>query len=288
MKKVCRAAIPVVLLAVVILVGFVQQMPAQLAPPILVGTTGACNNAGSGGPCTQTSTLVQLDPQTGALVRPIGPVGFTVNGLAWDLKTQKLYATTAIGDVDFHGLITINLKTGAGTPVDANVVNFGLTGDPSPIHSITIDSFGNMVGWYDEFGPGVTDTFVQIDKNTGIATEFLNTGIDTSQNGLSFNNFNQLWNIDTSRIVNGVLTQTAYLLDPSDGKPISSTLLSPPTSAALGDFNPVNNLYYGLNFDVVLRSTTFIVTANVVTGTVTTVGQTVDGLHTIAFVVQKL
>jgi hypothetical protein len=288
MKKVCRAAIPVVLLAVVILVGFVQQMPAQLAPPILVGTTGACNNVTQGGPCTQTSTLVQLDPQTGAFIRTIGPVGFTVNGLAWDLKTQKLYATTAIGDTVFHGLITVNLATGKGKPVDKTVVNFGLPTDtgPSPVHTITIDSVGNMAGWYDEFPPplGVTDTFVQINKKTGVATEFQNTGINTNLNGLSFNNSDQLWNIDS---VKGGF-QFAWHLDPANGKPLGNIELLPATTAALGDFNPVNNLYYGLNFDVVLRSTTFIVTANVVTGTVTTVGQTVDGLHTIAFVVQKL
>jgi hypothetical protein len=253
-------------------------MPAQ----VLVGTTGACNNVNQGGPCTQTSTLVQINSK-GKLMKVVGPVGFTVNGLAWDDRSQKLYATTAIGDIVFHGLITIDLKTGAGTPVDASVVNFGLEGAPSPIHSITIDRSGNMVGWYDEFGPGVTDTFVQINKNTGVATEFTNTGIDTSQNGLSFNNFNQLWNIDTSRIVNGVLTQTAYLLDPSDGKPVSSTQLSPPTPAALGDFNPVNNLYYGLNFSSFVSPTTFLVVVDPLKGTVTTLGQTVDNLHVIAF-----
>jgi hypothetical protein len=278
MKKLCRSAIPAAMLVAVILVGVVQQMPAQ----VLVGTTGACNNVVPGGPCTQQSSLVQLNSK-GKLKKFVGPVGFTVNGLAWDERSQKLYATTAIGDVAFHGLITIDLKTGAGTPVDASVVNFGLSGDPSPIHSITIDRSGNMVGWYDEFGVGVTDTFVQIDKNAGVATEFQNTGIDTSQNGLSFNNFNQLWNIDTSRFVNGVLTQTAYLLDPSDGKPISSTPLSPPTSAALGDFNPVNNLYYGLNFTGFGGPTTFLVVVDPLKGTVTTLGQTVDNLHVIAF-----
>jgi hypothetical protein len=275
-------------LTAVILIGFVQQMPAQVQPPILVGTTGACDNVNQGGPCTQTSTLVQLDPQTGAFIRTIGPVGFTVNGLAWDMKTQTLYATTAIGDTHFHGLITISLKTGKGKPVDKMVVNFGLPTDtgPSPIHSFTIDSLGNMAGWYDEFPPpaGVTDTFVQINKKTGVATEFQNTGINTNLNGLSFDNSDQLWNIDS--VKGGV--QLAWHVDPLTGKPLGNIFLDPATTAALGDFNPVDNLYYGLNFDVVLRTTTFIEKVNLVTGTVTTVGQTVDGLHTIAFVVQKL
>jgi hypothetical protein len=234
---------------------------------------------------------VQLDPLTGALIRTIGPVGFTVNGLAWDGTTGKLYATTTPGDVTFHGLITINMNTGAGKPVDKKVVDFGLTGDLVPIHSITIDLLGRMVGWYDEFAPvgapPVTDTFVQIDKNTGIATEFENTGIDTHQNGLAFSDSNILWNIDGLRRQNdGTFTQTAYLIDPADGKPICSRQLTPPTPAALGDFNPANNLYYGLNFDSgsLPPFPTFMVVINPRTGIVFTPIRTVDDLHTLAFV----
>jgi hypothetical protein len=287
MKKLCRLAIPAAILTAVILVGFVQQMPAQTAPPILVGTTGACNNVNQGGPCTQKSTLVQLSPADGHRIRVIGPVGFTVNGLAWDFKTQTLYGTTAIGDTTFHGLITISLKTGKGKPVDKTVVNFGLPTDtgPSPVHSITIDSLGNMVGWYDEFGPGVTDTFVHINQKTGVATEFPNTGINSTQNGLSFSNTDQLWNIDSPRA--GGL-QVAFLLDPITGQETSLTALSPPTAAALGDFSPVDGLYYGLNFISFISPTTFLVQVDPVIGSVITVGQTVDNLHVIAFVVQKL
>jgi hypothetical protein len=272
------------------------QASAQTQPPgqpILLGTTGACFNAFQGGPCTQTSTLVQIDPQTGALIKTIGPVGYTVNGLAWDCtdgncKSGTLYATTAVGDTHFHGLITIDPNTGAGTPVNASVLNYGLDIDPgssgSPIHSITVDTFGSIAGWYDEFGPGVTDTYVRIDKTTGIATEFTNTGINTSQNGLSFSDLNALWNIDAPKFVGGVLIQTAYLLNPLNGTALSSKQLSPPTNAAIGDFNPIDNHYYGLNFDTSIPSSpTYIVVINIRKGTVTTLGQTVDNLHTLAF-----
>jgi hypothetical protein len=259
--------------------------------PILVGTTGACNNVVPGGPCTQTSTLVQLDPATGQFVQEIGPVGFTVNGMAWDPKTQTLFASTAIGDVSFHGLITIDLLTGRGTPVDPTAVNFGIPGDASPIHSITIGANGKIVGWYDEFAPpvGITDTFVQIDKKTGIATQHTDTGIDTSQNGLAFDNNNNLWNIDSPKRQPGApTTQTAYLLNPVHGKPTFSRPLTPPTPAALGDFSPANNLYYGLNFQSFSgNAATFIVTVDLSTGTVTTLGRTVDNLHVIAFIAKK-
>ena len=282
-----KSSMMVFALAAAILGAGVQPVGAAKAP-LLFGTTGACNNAFQGGPCTQTSTLVQLDPSTGALIREIGPIGFTVNGLAWDRHSKRLYASTAIGDVVFHGLITINPDTGAGTPVNSSVHNFGLAGSDSPIHSITIDSRGNMAGWYDESPPplGVTDTFVQIDKRTGIATEFVDTGVNTSQNGLSFDNDDRLWNIDASRRVGAgaPLTQVAYRLDPSNGHALKTVALFPPLDAALGDFNPDNGLYYGLNF-VSFSPTvpTFIEVVNLRTGTVSTLGQTVDGLHTLAF-----
>jgi hypothetical protein len=229
---------------------------------------------------------VQIDPSNGALVREIGPVGYTVNGLSWDPTTDKLYATTAVGDVSFHGLITIDPNTGAGTPVNPSVVNFGLEGAASPVHSITIDSHGNAVAWYDEFPPpvGVTDTFVTIDKATGIGIEHDNTGINTGQNGVAFAKHDLLWNIDSPKLVGTVVVQTAYLLNPADGTVLDSRDVSPSIPAALGDFDPVGNKYYGLNFQAFGNGTTFLELVDLKKGTVTTLGQTVNGLHVIAFV----
>jgi len=297
MKTLSRSSILAAILAVAVLSAFVPQASAQAPPPgapILLGTTGACNNVQQGGACTQTSTLVQIDPSTGVLVAVIGPVGFTVNGLAWDSTTDTLYATTAVGDTAFHGLITIDPTTGAGTPVSAGVVNYGLAPDPrfvgSPIHSLTIDSNGHLAAWYDEFPPplGVTDTFVTIDKSTGIATEFENTGINTSANGLAFAKHDLLWNVDAPKTQpDGTVIQTAYLLDPANGQMLDARDVSPPIQAALGDFDPVGNKYYGLNF-VGFSSETALIVIDLKKGTVTAVGQTVDNLHTLAFVKHHL
>jgi hypothetical protein len=285
-----RSALLIAILTAAVLVAIVPLASAQDPPPgqpVLLGTTGACDNLVQGGPCTHTSTLVQVDPDTGALIRVIGLVGYSVNGLAWDMTTNKLYATTAVGDVSFHGLITIDPNTGQGTPVNPAVVNYGLDVTPgtlgSPVHSITIDSNGNAVGWYDEFGTGVTDTFVTFNKTTGVATEFDNTGLNTGQNGVAFAKHDLLWNIDSPKVVGGVVTQTAYLLDTTNGQALDERDVSPPTPAALGDFSPVGNQYYGLKFTV-FNPTTFLVVIDLKKGTVTTLGQTVDDLHVIAFV----
>lgn len=277
--------------------------------PVLYGTTGACNNATPSGPCTTTSTLVQIDPATGALLRTIGPVGYTVNGLAWDrtARPPRLYATTAVGDLLFHGLITIDPATGAGAPVDPAVANFGLAGEGSPIHSIAIDPiFGTMQAWYEEFGPDATDTFVWINKRTGVATEFPNSGIDTKQNGLAWQalptrigrltvTVPHLWNIDIPRVQeDGSVLQLAYEINPLPfdtlfGQPVQRVLgahaLTPPTIAALGDFNPADDLYYGLSlnpFNAAAPNT--LVKVDPQAGTVTVVGTTLKDLHVIAFV----
>jgi hypothetical protein len=274
--------------------------------PILYGTTGACNNQAPSGPCTRTSTLVQIDARTGALLKTIGPVGYTVNGLAWDrtARPPRLYATTAVGDLRFHGLITIDPATGAGTPVDPAVVNFGLDGVGSPVHSIAIDPiFGTMQAWYDEFGPNVTDTFVWVNKHTGVATEFPGSGIDTKQNGLAWQTrpttrkalpIPRLWNIDIPRVQDdGSVLQLAYEINPLPfdtlfGQPVNRILsvhaLTPPTIAALGDFNPADNLYYGLSFNPFnTASPNTLVKVDPQAGTVTVVGTTLPDLHVIAF-----
>jgi hypothetical protein len=287
------------LLAAVFMAAFAQQASAQTITtppgnsgaffppgkqPSLVGTTGDCNNAFPGGPCTQTSTLVLLDANTGQLIRTIGPVGFTVNGLSWDSTTRTLYATTALGDTRFHGLITID-RTGKGTPVNPLVHNFGIEGPDVPVHGVAVDVFGHMVAMYPvpPVGPttDTSDTYVRINQNTGVATEFPNTGTTTFRNGISFGEFNVLWNID------GPIAgqQFAFLLNPFNGLPGFQQPLNPPTIAALGDFHPVSHLYYGLNFTAFdPTGATSITVIDVPNGTVTTLGPTVPHLHTLAFV----
>lgn len=265
-----------IILAAAILAFGLQPATAD----ILLGTTGSGNTP------APFSVLVQINQDTGKLIRTIGPVGYKVNGLAWDRATQKLYATTSVKDPNFHGLITINPSTGAGTPVNPNLVNFGLLGPPSPVMAITIDSKGQMVGWYQEFS-GTTDTFVTIDKLTGLATEFPDTGIEAARIGLSFNAVDQLWLIDSpAGGADGQLIQLIWLINPSTGKPVLNGLLSPPTAAFLGDFSPSRNKYYGINKDPLGVDPTRadLVVVDINTGKVKTVGPTVKDLHTITFV----
>jgi hypothetical protein len=95
-----------------------------------------------------------------------------------------------------------------------------------------------------------------------------------------------LWNIDapSSKAIGAPATQTAYRLSPVDGRVLDSVDITPPTPAALGDFSPDTGRYYGLKFEPFspTRATTIEV-VDVDTGSLSTLGRTVDDLHTLAF-----
>ena len=157
---------------------------AALAGPVnccLYGTTGA----------TGGSTLVQLDPVTGALVRTIGPVGYDVNGLAWDPLTQTMYAGTSYNDPVFNGLIAIDLTTGAGAQVGANLWGSAdPDGYPQAAVALTISATGQMFAWcedcYDITVGYYRDDLVSINRTTGVATRVGDSGISTGALGLDF------------------------------------------------------------------------------------------------------
>ena len=77
---------------------------------ILYGTMGYGSQFGP-------STLYELDPETGDIIREIGRVGYTVNGLAYDATNGTLYGSTSVNDPSWTGLIEIDTSTGAGTPI---------------------------------------------------------------------------------------------------------------------------------------------------------------------------
>jgi len=177
------------------------------------------------------STLVEIDPATGATVRTIGPVGYAVNGLEQDPTTGKLYASTAVWDPNHHGLIEIDPTTGAGTPAGAQ--SWGLTGLYTVVNNITVNSQGQMFGWWE--GP---DDLVSIDKASGVATEVGESGITlTFANGLAFDDSDVLY------MVNG--EGPVYTVDPLTG--VASFTANIGTYAHHGDFDPASNLYYGIS-----------------------------------------
>src|SRR5512133_757822 len=133
---------------------------------LLLGTLAACSSGSDGNGANvrlfgttfgDSAQLVELDPNTGALLQTIGPVGYRVNGLEYDHTTGKLFATTSQGDVNFpSGLIEIDMATAAGTEIGPS--GLGVVLNP------TVNAAGQMYAWTED-----SDDLVTVDKSTGAA-----------------------------------------------------------------------------------------------------------------------
>ena len=218
----------------------------------LFGTTGDGN--------TGPSTLYVIDPATGAM-SPIGPVGYIVNGMDW--FNGKLYANTSTEDPTYFGLIEINPKTGAGTPIGA-----GWPGTMTAIIvEMAIDSNGKVYAW----GEGSEDDLYRINITTGTATHVGDAGISTMQHGLAFDLDNNLYFINW----NG---QT-YDINTSTGA--STSLGTIGVQAHHGDVDPDTGIYVGLSDKNLPDSD--LVFVNLDTLTVIKNVPTDEKLHTLAF-----
>lgn len=125
---------------------------------------------------TGSSDLVVIDQTTGLVEEPIGPIGYIVNGLAFDPTTKTMYATTSNGDPNFpKGLITIDLLTGAGTPVGTGFGGWG-----QAIVCLACDDSGQLWAWIEGY-----DDLIQVFKD-GTYLQLGGSGISTLEQGLDF------------------------------------------------------------------------------------------------------
>ena len=233
---------------------------AQPAPSRLFGTVGY----------NQTpSTLVELDPLTGDLLQTIGPVGYTVNGLAYDQTAGTLYASTAVGDPNYNGLITIDLATGAGTPVGVHGWGVSDPASPTPVTNLAADSSGRLFAWWEAW-----DDLVSVDPVTGVATWVGDSDLSTWENGLAFDATDVLY------LVNGSWGN-CYTVDTSSGAATYVGTLG--IRAHHGDFDPAG-FYYGIDATGSYGSARNLVVAEPSTGTVIALLPTVDNLHVVEFV----
>jgi hypothetical protein len=225
-------------------------------PPtdLLFGTVGV----GAGA----SSTLVTLDPTTGALVSTIGEVGYLVNGLDYDPVSGKLYATTSLSDPALPGgLITIDPETGAGTPV----------GPPNAYQVLNprADWTGKLFGWTED-----GDDLVTFDPATGAATWVGESGSGswTWTHGMSFDVAGTLYFVNGNGGIYTIDTVTGFATfeDAGLGMP-----------AHHGDFNPATGLWWGITSTGTGAKS--LAVANLQTGSLTGTLATVDDLHTLAF-----
>ncbi|HYD50902.1 MAG TPA: hypothetical protein VEB21_21275 [Terriglobales bacterium] len=228
------------------------------------------------------STLYILDPTDGAVVSTVGPIGFSITGLAYDVTSGTLYGSTGNNPAsDARSLVSIDTTTGAGTLI-------GPSGVDTPMADLTFDPAGTLYGWSGFSG---TRGLYSIDPATGAATLVgSNTGRLTfvDGNGLASNVAGEMFGAATDDSADSA---ALFSVDPSTAiSTMIATLTGMPGSAdasvsALA-FNSSGILYGAVqNFSSSLNGfDSFLVTINTSTGAVTTLGQTFDRLDAIAFV----
>ncbi len=222
------------------------------AAQVLYGATG------SGG---ALSTLYTINPLTGAGTA-IGPVGYSITGLAFDPTTGILYGGTSRGS-GTHGLITINPLTGAGTFVGLYGTGFESMAD------ITFDASGQLYGFLEPS----SDDLYRINKATGAAT-LVGNSPGSAVTGLAFDN-------------SGVLYQEAagnlFILNPVTGLATTYVGYGGRVVGMGMDFDASNTLYALERLGGGATGARNLVTINLTNGAATTVGSTIAGLDALAF-----
>jgi len=236
------------------------------AAQLLYGTDGVGGNV---------SNLYVLNPDTGAVVRTVGRVGFAVTGLAIDPATGTLYGATGRqtdqGAPNPGSLITINRTTGAGT----------LIGDERPdaegVADITFTPDGTLYGWLEQD----VDDLVTIDKATGAATVVGDSAFSTYGSGLASNAAGVLFftgdgeqgPLSTINRNTGDDT-TVATLDGPDGDPGISSLAFDASGTLYGSRIPSASPAFQSD----------LITIDTGTGHITSKGASVDRLDGLAFV----
>jgi hypothetical protein len=223
--------------------------PAQAQ--VLYGADGA-----GGNPATN---LLILDPATGAVISTVGPIGFSVTGLAFHPVTGVLYGSTGGAAVPPRSIITINTTTGAGTLV-------GPTGQANPVADLTFRTDGVLFGWTED-----GDDLVTINTVTGVATVVGDSGLNTAGSGLAFAPGGELFSTGESYL------GSLHRINPATGA-VAATV-------ALSASNIINALAYdgaGVLFGADSDNDQ-LVTIDTTTGVITVVGPTIADLDALAF-----
>lgn len=220
---------------------------SQTTQTYLYGTIGAGNG---------TSTLVRLNPTTGAVISTFGDLGYRVNGLTYDPLSRQLFATTSSRDANFaNGLLTINPTTGAAARVGTGA-GVGL------VNVVTAAGDGRLFGWTED-----SDDLVVWNPANGTATVVGESSLSTWEQTLAFdkqtgtlfliNGDGRVYNVNTAT---GAVTQLAmvngtahhgdfaangriYAIDATGSGTKNIRIIDPATGAEIGTLSTVDDLH---------------------------------------------
>jgi len=160
--------------------GLLLAVTAQAQSFVLYAVDGSGGNA---------SSLIILDPNTGATMGIVGPTGYShVTGLAIHPLTGVMYANANSPGT----LLTINMSTGAATAIGSTGVK---------ISDLAFSAAGQLYGWSES-----TDDAVSVNLTTGLATVLGPSGIGTGSSAVEFtaggmllvkDHHHNLWEVNT-------------------------------------------------------------------------------------------
>jgi hypothetical protein len=229
--------------------------------------------AGAQGDGGSPSTLYILDPSSGSSLQTIGPIGFSVTGLAVDPTHGTLYGSTgratAGGAPNPGSLIKINRTTGAGTLIG------DLRPDTETAGDLTFTPDGVLYGF---LVPSSLD-LATIDKTSGAASIVGDSGLSTVGSGLASSPGGALFHaaLDT-----GPLT----ILDRTTGAATTVAPLNGTDSLEINalSFNAAGTLFGSwLDYGSTGPRPSRLLTINTSSGAITFLGPSVNRLDAIVF-----
>lgn len=235
----------------------IQLAPVNAATgQVLYGSNGAGGNKGD---------LLILDPDSGAVLDTVGPIGYAITGLAVHPTTGVLYGVTGNADADApRSLVTIDKATGAGTVIGA--ISVGETAA-----DITFGADGTLYGWLE---PG-SDDLATIDLSTGAATIVGDSGLSTFGSALAGNG-------DTLTFAGEGASGCLHQIDTSTGAASCPVTLAGTDGNALSAaaYDAAGRLYASHQLG---GGAYELIRIDPSTGAITVVGATSDDLDAIAF-----
>lgn len=240
---------------------------------LLVGGRAQAALIGATGTGGGTGTLVSIDPLTGtATVIGLTNDGignnYRLTGLAFDPFSGVLYGSSGNSSPTNPGtLVTVDPMTGLVTLI-------GSYGTGGTMADLTFTPDGTLYGWLE---PSADDMY-SINRSTGAATLIGDSGLGTFGSGIASNGSGVIYFAGSSdngplRTINrvtGVPTDVVTLGGgPVGGGPINALAFSP------------SGVLYGINGS--FGTTTYLITVNTTTGSITSIGQSFDRLDAIAF-----
>ena len=202
-------------------------------------------------------------------------VNYPITGLAFHPITGVLYGSTGNNPSDTAArFVTIDINTAQVTVIgmfDAGPVNSG--GTPATMADIAFDAAGNLYGIGTIGGPNL----YSININTGKATVIGSSGLtSTTGGGLEIVGGVAYATPTSSRYGTYDLTTGTY-----------ANITNPVKPGGGGAYNALtsdeNGVLYGLNSAPGSPPPTFLVTIDPTTGTVTSLGQSINSLDALAF-----